>query len=132
MHTYMQIVHELLETSEPAAESVETPMEIPIEPTQDPSSKFQSTSVQTCLSKRNVRTQVVPKEDARVSCHCHSMNTCITFVFLIQKCKFTSTQHFKMLECSVISFSSRDTLHEPRMQVYSVTSSVHCLHQLQE
>ena len=28
----MQIVHELLETSEPAAESVETPMEIPIEP----------------------------------------------------------------------------------------------------
>ena len=39
----MQIVHELLETSEPAAESVETPMEIAIEPAQDPSSKFQST-----------------------------------------------------------------------------------------
>ena len=61
MHKYIQIVHELLETSEPAAESVETPMEIRIESAQDPSLKFQSISVQSCLSKRNVRTQVVPK-----------------------------------------------------------------------
>ena len=56
---------ELLETSQPAAESVETPMEIPIGPAQDPRLKFQSISVQTCLSKRNVRTQIVPKRSCK-------------------------------------------------------------------
>ena len=40
-------------------------MEIPVEPAQDPSPKFQSISVQTCLSKRNVRTQVVPKRSCK-------------------------------------------------------------------
>ena len=36
-------------------------MEITVEPAEDPIPKFQSISVQTCPSIRNVRTQVVPK-----------------------------------------------------------------------
>ena len=62
-------IYKLLETSEHAIESVETPMEIPVELGQGPSSKFQS----ICPNKMNVRTQVVPK----TSCTSSRLGTCI-------------------------------------------------------
>ena len=65
LFVWIQIIQELLEVSLPSldsAESVETPdIEIPDEPVEGPSLKFQSISVQTCPSTRTVRTQVVPR-----------------------------------------------------------------------
>ena len=116
MHTYMQIVHELLETSEPAAESVETPMEIPIEPAQDPSSKFQSTSVQTCLSKRNVRTQVVPKRRCKgelpLSVNEHNNNNMYHFCFSNPEVQVYIHPTFQDagVQCDLLQFSGHATL----------------------
>lgn len=116
MHTYMQIVHELLETSEPAAESVETPMEIPIEPAQDPSSKFQSTLVQTCLSKRNVRTQVVPKRRCKgelpLSVNEHNNNNMYHFCFSNPEVQVYIHPTFQDagVQCDLLQFLGHATL----------------------
>ena len=59
---------ELLEASGPATESVETPMEIPVESAQEPSPKFRSISIQVCPSKTNVKTQVVPQPRCKGEC----------------------------------------------------------------
>ena len=139
----MQIVQNLLETIEPATESMETPKDTCIqvgEPAQEPCLTFQSIAVQTCPLRRNVRTHVVPKTGCKSEfsladyelCTIHRQ-VCVRYllVFPIQECKLTSSQQFKILECSAISFSSQDVYHQQWMRVYNVISNVHCSPQLQ-
>ena len=89
-----------------------------LEPAQDPNPKFHSMSTQTHCSTKTVRIQVVPKTRCKgklsgpvkhaqypvpnINMHAH-----VRFnIFNIQNRKFVSRQNVKMLECSVISFSS--------------------------
>ena len=87
-------------------------MKIPVEPAEDPIPKFKSVSVQTCPSKRSVRTQVVPK----TNCMCElsmSVNEHNHFMYLL----FFSNQEVQVgfnpkfqdvgVQCDPFQFSER-------------------------
>ena len=90
-------------------------MEIPIEPAQDPSLKFQSISVQTYLSKRNVRTQVVPKRrykgELPLSVNEHN-NNMYHFCFSNPEVQvyIKSTFQDAGVQCDLLQFSGHATL----------------------